>query len=307
MIDKNIIMIISIAMIFIVPGIANAIPGIPCMFYGDITYSNGETVEDGLPVSAQLDGNMVSSTTTENGSYSLIVTDEDGTNTGEIIRFYVDEKIVDESGVFQTGGVKNVNISLPYSPVQEKDNDDSGSGTSSGTSGSSSFGTIDTTNTENEDDTALQQNENKTEDDIVPNVAEVQEANKKDTSDACVERWLCTDWSSCDDQGMKTRDCEDVNSCGTDDYRPHESEPCDIKEIEASKSIWNSVMPSMPSFITGNAILGDRQSNTGSLMLLAIAAVLIILYIKKDKLIGAFRKDADMGRMRTRDFKPRKR
>jgi len=41
----------------------------------------------------------------------------------------------------------------------------------------------------------------------------------------CVEQWNCSDWSQCS-QGTRTRQCEDLNACGTTDNQPKLVEEC---------------------------------------------------------------------------------
>jgi len=41
----------------------------------------------------------------------------------------------------------------------------------------------------------------------------------------CEESWTCTDWGDCSD-GTQTRTCTDINSCGTEDNKPGESQGC---------------------------------------------------------------------------------
>jgi hypothetical protein len=43
----------------------------------------------------------------------------------------------------------------------------------------------------------------------------------------CEESWTCTDWSECVD-GIKTRICIDLNSCGTTDLKPAEEMNCTV-------------------------------------------------------------------------------
>ena len=42
---------------------------------------------------------------------------------------------------------------------------------------------------------------------------------------ACTPNWQCSDWSSCS-QGTQTRTCTDLNSCGTTQGKPPESQSC---------------------------------------------------------------------------------
>jgi len=42
----------------------------------------------------------------------------------------------------------------------------------------------------------------------------------------CVENWRCDSWSDCEDE-IQTRDCRDLNSCGTTEDKPDEERDCD--------------------------------------------------------------------------------
>ncbi len=41
----------------------------------------------------------------------------------------------------------------------------------------------------------------------------------------CIEEWYCSDWSDCYD-GERTRECSDINECGTNYSKPETSEAC---------------------------------------------------------------------------------
>jgi len=41
----------------------------------------------------------------------------------------------------------------------------------------------------------------------------------------CIENWACSEWSSCSD-GVQTRTCSDLNSCGTETSKPIEIQIC---------------------------------------------------------------------------------
>ena len=43
---------------------------------------------------------------------------------------------------------------------------------------------------------------------------------------ACEEIWVCTDWGPCMPEGKKYRECEDIESCGTNENMPETSEDC---------------------------------------------------------------------------------
>ncbi len=46
----------------------------------------------------------------------------------------------------------------------------------------------------------------------------------------CIERWRCDDWKDCGLQNLQTRDCIDLNSCGTLEDKPPETRACVYEE-----------------------------------------------------------------------------
>ncbi|MBS3131944.1 hypothetical protein J4212_05925 [Candidatus Woesearchaeota archaeon] len=43
----------------------------------------------------------------------------------------------------------------------------------------------------------------------------------------CEERWECSDWGICTVEGVRARQCKDINRCGTTEKKPKESEECE--------------------------------------------------------------------------------
>ncbi|RLE40310.1 hypothetical protein DRZ77_02555, partial [Candidatus Woesearchaeota archaeon] len=43
----------------------------------------------------------------------------------------------------------------------------------------------------------------------------------------CVENWSCGDWSDCED-GVQTRECTDLNKCGTENNKPETERSCTV-------------------------------------------------------------------------------
>jgi PKD repeat protein len=43
---------------------------------------------------------------------------------------------------------------------------------------------------------------------------------------ACEEMWVCSGWSECNELNIRTRECNDVNLCGTRDKKPSEALEC---------------------------------------------------------------------------------
>ena len=46
-------------------------------------------------------------------------------------------------------------------------------------------------------------------------------------SPRCIEKWICTDWSECED-GKQFRKCRELNKCGTNYSKPDEEQECHI-------------------------------------------------------------------------------
>ena len=97
------ISIFMVLALLAMPGMALAAPGIPHLFWGDVTY-NGQLVPGGLTVTAKIEGvEIISTTTTQEGTYSLIVTDPDQNRTGATVNFFVEYIDTGESGIFCNG------------------------------------------------------------------------------------------------------------------------------------------------------------------------------------------------------------
>nr|NIO22980.1 hypothetical protein [Candidatus Aenigmarchaeota archaeon]NIP40638.1 hypothetical protein [Candidatus Aenigmarchaeota archaeon]NIQ17589.1 hypothetical protein [Candidatus Aenigmarchaeota archaeon]NIS73349.1 hypothetical protein [Candidatus Aenigmarchaeota archaeon] len=47
-----------------------------------------------------------------------------------------------------------------------------------------------------------------------------------ETPPACEEYWMCSAWSECNELNLKTRECNDVNLCGTGRLKPEETAEC---------------------------------------------------------------------------------
>ncbi|MEM4647712.1 MAG: Kazal-type serine protease inhibitor domain-containing protein [Candidatus Pacearchaeota archaeon] len=47
----------------------------------------------------------------------------------------------------------------------------------------------------------------------------------------CIENWQCSEWSSCDpDTGIQTRECIDLNNCGTTYNKPQTVQACEVQQ-----------------------------------------------------------------------------
>ncbi len=226
-----------------------AIPGVPHQFYGSVTI-NGKPAPDGTLVIAKINGVEVARTYTKDGKYGyepiFYVDDPNNDRSGSVITFFVNG-IASKTVIFCNGCVTRLDIS-----VQAKEE-----GGAPVTGGGGGGGLILPSEEENE----TQKNET---------VKETQ---------ACIERWLCTEWSECKN-GIQTRECEDVNECGTEENKPLLVQPCSLKEeneTEIKKEI------TQPSGVTGMFIL---IQNPAYLLILILAIIAVVLTIFRLKPLG---------------------
>ncbi len=42
----------------------------------------------------------------------------------------------------------------------------------------------------------------------------------------CIENWFCEDWSACAETGSQTRNCQELNKCGTEENKPSSTRAC---------------------------------------------------------------------------------
>jgi len=188
-------------------GTASAIPGIPNQFYGSVTV-DGSVAPDGTRVSAQIDGDVYA-TTTADGIYSLLVKDPDyDRGDGETtIEFFVIYVKVDEA-TFENSKVTELDLGFTTT---------CGDGVCTGSESCSSCS---------------------------------QDCGKcqKDTGGShtgssgsymppCYENWTCSAWSECRENGKQTRNCEDLNGCGTELEKPAEESTCAYSPAEEAPSI----------------------------------------------------------------------
>jgi len=85
------------------------------------------------------------------------------------------------------------------------------------------------------------------------------------TIQGCQEKWSCTDWSKCENNAQR-RTCTDENNCGTDLYKPFESQPCVTEETKGESSL-----------ITGFVSLLSTPTIIGSIIVI-ILVVIGLLY-----------------------------
>ena len=176
-----------------------AVPGVPNQFYGSVTI-NGQPAPDGTTVTAEINGAEVKSTTTSNGEYNLIVDDPQGDRIGDTVYFFVDGIDTGKTASFCNGCSDRVDLSIT------KETSGGSPGGGGGSSGGSTASEETTTTT-------------------------VGAEESSSGATVCQEKWVCTDWNTCKD-GLQTRKCIDQNSCGTDERKPMESQPCSLEEAK---------------------------------------------------------------------------
>ena len=127
---KSYIIPLIVGLIFAIPSITSAAPGIPHQFYGTITFTNGDA-PDGFTVKANIDGEEIGSGTTSDGTYGyntniFFATDPDGTNADETIEFSVGGIEAEEGEVFENGGWTELNLTIhgTFGTLSESDEDE---------------------------------------------------------------------------------------------------------------------------------------------------------------------------------------
>ena len=239
-------MVMSVLFFVLIIGAAYAIPGIPNQFYGTVTY-NGVPAPNGLTVDAKIDGEVVASATTISGTYSLIVKDQDNELSGDTVSFFVNGIDAQNDGIFLNGAViedQDLSVTGPAIDIPDDDDDDT---TTSRGGGGGNLPLIIVTETE---DNETEDNGEADENDTV----ETTDESYADTVDKCQELWECTDWSACEDS-IQTRSCIDKNTCGSEIYKPFESQPCTVEEQTSSLPMGQLIINYANSTIGGAAIV----------------------------------------------------
>jgi hypothetical protein len=240
---KILTIILIVIMLFANIALAAA-PGIPNAFYGIVTW-NGQPAPDGTSVVAKINGVQVASTTTSGGKYgypigSFYIEDPNGDRPGKIINFFVNNVDTGQTAIFNTGGVTQLNLVA------------SGGTTPSGPSGGGGGGGLPlVTTTQTNNQTATQT-----------------------TQQGCQERWVCSDWSACQN-GIQTRTCSDENNCGTNNKEPFTSQPCSAAERKQAEQT-NTLLPT--GFFLGLSTSDWLMAIVAGIV---IAAVIIFLVKKK--------------------------
>ncbi|MGV8171304.1 MAG: hypothetical protein ACP5OA_01250, partial [Candidatus Woesearchaeota archaeon] len=111
----------------------------------------------------------------------------------------------------------------------------------------------------------------------------------------CIEEWECSDWSTCNNE-IHTRTCLDINTCGTNNTRPVESEKC-----SRVPSCFNGIQDKGETGIDCGGPCGecrnieqpkDTKSNIAIIIsgILILVLILIVLALYKDKITYALKK-----------------
>lgn len=210
----------SILAILFLAGTVSAVPGFPLHFYGDVTI-NGASAPDGVVVDARVSDDIVAITTTSGGTYGegsdvFYVPDPMGTMHGKTVEFYVqDIKAAEYTFNIMDNPVDlGLAVSIPNFCGDGKCesgescsscSDDCGACTPPPGGGDPGGGGV-----------------------FVPS-GDDDDEGEDETGDAgetaCVEDWLCTEWTECV-TGKQSRSCADINRCGTEENRPEEMKSC---------------------------------------------------------------------------------
>jgi hypothetical protein len=213
---------------------AFAVPGFPVQIWGAATI-NGLPAPDGTQVSAKINGVDVAITTTSGGIYDLIVSDTDNTRSGSIVTIFVNNINSGKTVTFAGGSQPEINLGVTVSSPAPESTSGGGGGGGGGYIAPKPTNVTNVTNTI----TAMATDAN-----IIATTA-----NEASTPTQCTERWLCTDWILCSN-GLQNRTCEDMNKCGSELYRPMESQPCSTQDIAAAASATGMLIAS-PELVGG--------------------------------------------------------
>ncbi len=220
---------------------AFAIPGVPNQFYGYVII-NGRAAPDGSIVVAKIDGVEVARTTTKNGKYGynpiFYVEDPNNDRSGKIVKFYVNGIDTGKFWYFCNGCVTRLDLAIQ---TQAEGGAEGGAG--------GLIGGL-----------------------VLPPEENITEGPQINESKGCIERWLCTEWSECIN-GIQTRECEDVNRCGTEENKPLLVQPCiEKRNITEERA--------KPTGITGLFVLIQNPAFLIILILIALAVILTIFRLK---------------------------
>ncbi len=214
-----------------------AIPGVPNQFYGSVSL-NGQPAPDGTTIVAIVNGVQVASTTTSNGKYgynpTFFVTDPNNDRSGKTITFFVNGVDTGQTSIFCNGCSTNLDlfVTIAQPPSGSSGGGPGGSGggvAGNGGGGGVAGGTIGGT------------------------VGGTNQSTQTTTQQACQEKWICSDWSECED-GIQRRTCNDENNCETNNNEPLTAQPCIVKQQVTPPSQSRSILTGMFVGITQNPV-----------------------------------------------------
>jgi len=255
--DLKILTVILIAIAFL-SNITLAIPTWPHVFYGSVTW-NGQAAPDGTTVTAKIDGVQVATITTSGGKYgypvgSFYASDTDpASRSGKTIAFFVNNVNTGVTanfcnGCFNLCGTNTTSCaSLDLSATGATEG--GGGSTSGGGGGGGGGGTIGGTTGGTTNQTGT-------------------------TPQVCQEKWVCSDWSTCQD-GIQTRTCTDENNCGTRNSEPFTSQPCSAEESKQAEEA-QALLPT--GFFLG---LSTSDWIIGAIVGIVVAAALIFILTRR--------------------------
>lgn len=241
---------VALAMVLLVVIISftSAIPGVPHQFYGSVTGSNGMSAPDRLIITAEIEGQQVSATTTNNGNYGLgdifYIQDPDGNRAGKTIEFFIEGEKVAEYA-FENGRSTELNLISSTAYTTTSTNTGSSGGGSGGGGGGSSGGGFIITSSDEENDTAT---------------------TITDETNNCEENWTCSEWLDCVNTVQK-RVCTDKNNCGTEENKPAEQRECLQEDLQ----------PGIVSRATGAAVAVKNVAIENKGISIIVLLLLIII------------------------------
>ncbi|OGE75967.1 MAG: hypothetical protein A3C85_00705 [Candidatus Doudnabacteria bacterium RIFCSPHIGHO2_02_FULL_48_21] len=103
--------------LFAIPAVAMAAPGIPHQFYGTVNFTNG-AAPDGLTVETKIGPTVVGDSITSGGKYGynpnlLFALDPDDNRAGQTVKFFVNGIDTGESATFANGEFTNLALTVP--------------------------------------------------------------------------------------------------------------------------------------------------------------------------------------------------
>ncbi|MBD3248777.1 hypothetical protein GF336_01915 [Candidatus Woesearchaeota archaeon] len=114
-----------------------------------------------------------------------------------------------------------------------------------------------------------------------------------DENHDCVERWQCESWNECNQNNIQSRDCTDLNDCGTAIKKPKEKRSCEyIPEKEELPPKEEAPAKIIPECILFNLNYGKWYSLCWYwwVLLIIVLVILIILDIEKKPILKKIKK-----------------